>query len=71
VYYWFVVGGAPMLNEYLAKLKQLVNTATISRSDGGLVRLVTPIGTSSLAEASRRIESFIGELPALLDGSLP
>ncbi len=43
VYYWFEQRGARMTNDYLAKADVVWDSLTIGRTDGALVRFVTPI----------------------------
>ncbi|MEM6483721.1 MAG: VPLPA-CTERM-specific exosortase XrtD [Pseudomonadota bacterium] len=74
VYYWFQQRGRVITNEYLAKWYLLVDGLTLSRSDGSLIRLVTPILESDVdgRAADVRIQSFIEEiydrLPAYVPG---
>lgn len=54
VIYWFEGRGSRVANDVSAKLAVLADSLTIGRSDGALVRFVTPIGgdeTESQAEA--------------------
>lgn len=74
VYYWFQQRGRVITNEYLAKWYLLLDGLSMSRSDGALVRLVTPIQNGELISgaADARIQRFIGEaydrLPAYIPG---
>ena len=43
VYYWFEQRGERMTNDYLAKADVVWDSLTIGRTDGALVRFVTPI----------------------------
>ncbi len=45
VYYWFEERGRRLTNDYVAKAYTVWDSVTIGRTDGALVRLVTPIGT--------------------------
>ena len=67
VYYWFEQRGRRMTNDYAAKLSVVYDSLTIGRTDGALVRFVTPIGRSeSEAEADARLMRFMAEaLPRL------
>jgi exosortase D (VPLPA-CTERM-specific) len=71
VYYWFVIGGKPMLNEYLAKFREFENTLTLNRSDEGLIRLVMPIGQADTAAADRQLLDFVKIVVPTLDGYFP
>lgn len=69
VYYWFEQGGSRSENEYMAKFLTIWNAMTKGRTDGALVRLITPISAErGEAEADQRLQSFLSgvmrELPA-------
>lgn len=72
VYYWFVQRGRNVANEYWSKWYLFVDAITRNRTDGALVRLVTPLqpGESELA-ADERLRSFIEELEPQLRAYLP
>ena len=67
VYYWFEQRGARYTNDFTAKLKVVWDSFTIARTDGALVRFVTPIGRDEPIEtAAARIEALMAEaLPRL------
>ena len=74
VYYWFEQRGRTITNEYLAKWYLLQDGLTMNRSDGALVRLVTPILIDTdESEADLRLQTFLSEfyqeLPRFLPGS--
>jgi exosortase D (VPLPA-CTERM-specific) len=72
VYYWFVIGGAPMLNEYAAKFQAFSNTVMKNRSDEGLIRFVTPIGAGLSPDAAdQNLREFLGLIIPILDGYFP
>lgn len=61
VYYWFEGRGRRLTGEYAAKFWALWDSVAAERSDGALVRLVTPIGPGeSEAEAAARLDRFLG-----------
>ena len=72
VYYWFVQRGRNVANEYWSKWYLFVDAVTKNRTDGALVRLVTPFypGESEQA-ADERMQSFIEELEPRLRAYLP
>lgn len=72
VYYWFVQRGRNVANEYWSKWYLFVDAITRNRTDGALVRLVTPLqpGESEFA-ADNRLGSFIEELEPHLRAYLP
>ena len=60
VYYWFEGRGERQPNDFRAKLDVLVDSLTKGRTDGALVRYVTPIGTNEPeAEAEARLLRFM------------
>lgn len=72
VYYWFEIGGQSTISEYSAKFDLFMGAITRNRSDGALVRFVTPIaGTDGLAQAEQRISQTIDGLVPLLPEYLP
>ena len=73
VYYWFDQRGRVMTNEYLAKWYLFQDSLTMARSDGALVRLVTPIAPGGdEATADARLQAFLRdfypELPRFIPG---
>ena len=68
VYYWFQQRGRVMTNEYLIKWYLFWDALTMNRSDGALVRLITPSPRGEdLATADQRMTGFlqrvVGRLP--------
>jgi EpsI family protein len=60
VYYWFEGRGKRVANDFRAKLSVLSDSLTIGRTDGALVRFVTPIGPDETdAEAEARLVAFM------------
>ncbi len=72
VYYWFEQRGARMTNDYLAKADVVWDSLTIGRTDGALVRFVTPIARGvPEAEADARLQGFMAELLPRLPRFIP
>jgi exosortase D (VPLPA-CTERM-specific) len=72
VYYWFEEQGRRATNDYQAKFMTVWSTITSGRSDGGLVRLITPIGAGEKpSEADARLRSFLEDLNPLLSDYFP
>ncbi len=62
VYYWFEQRGQRMTNDFRAKLLVVWDGLTRGRTDGALVRFVTPIGAGETPEdADARIQRFMRE----------
>ena len=60
VYYWFEQRGKRMTNDYLAKFSVVWDSLTINRTDGALIRFVTPIlPDETEAEAEARMQRLM------------
>ena len=60
VYYWFEQRGRRMTNDYLVKASVVWDSLTRGRSDGALVRFVTPIiGNETEADADARMQRLM------------
>ena len=59
VYYWFAGRGRTLTNDFAAKLTAMADSLTRGRTDGGLVRLITPVGPGGEAEADARLARFL------------
>lgn len=72
VYYWFEEQGRRATNDFEAKFMTIWSTATSGRSDGGLVRMATPIGRGEKpADADARLRSFLEQVRPLLPDYFP
>jgi exosortase D (VPLPA-CTERM-specific) len=72
VYYWFEQRGRQMPGEYAVKLRLLQDAITTGRSDGGLVRLVTPIAPGEDATAAEaRLDDIMQQLVPVLPNHFP
>lgn len=72
VYYWFEQRGTRMTNDYLAKIDVVYDSLTIGRTDGALVRFVTPINPGETeADADARMQGFMAELLPRLPRYIP
>ena len=72
VYYWFEQRGRRMTSDYQAKLYSIFDQVTQGRSDGGLVRLVTPIAKGEdIGAADARLKSFMKDLAQKLPDYFP
>ena len=60
VYYWFEQRGKRMTNDYLAKFSVVWDSLTINRTDGALIRFVTPIlPDETEADAEARMQRLM------------
>ena len=72
VYYWFEQRGTRMTNDYLAKIDVVYDSLTIGRTDGAMVRFVTPINPGETeADADARMQGFMAELLPRLPRYIP
>lgn len=60
VYYWFEQRGKRITNDFKAKASVIYDSLAMGRSDGALVRFVTPIAeTENEADADERLQRFM------------
>jgi EpsI family protein len=72
VLYWYQAHGRVVASEYWAKFYLLADSIRMNRSDGGLVRVMTPIaGNESLTSAEQRGVAFVQDVVPLLDRYIP
>ncbi|MGA7219087.1 MAG: exosortase C-terminal domain/associated protein EpsI [Candidatus Sulfotelmatobacter sp.] len=72
VLYWFWAHDRGVASEYWAKYYLVKDAIRMNRSDGSLVRLVTPLYPGETAEqAQRRIYPFTSAVVPLLDDYIP
>jgi EpsI family protein len=58
VFYWYQGRGRVVASEYWGKFWMIHDAITRNRTDGALVRLITPIGPDGVANAHARLEKF-------------
>jgi len=72
VYYWFAQRGREMTNEYRVKWFLFWDGLTRNRTDGALVRLVTPLERDEApAAADKRLAGFVREIYPKLERYVP
>jgi exosortase D (VPLPA-CTERM-specific) len=72
VLYWFQAHGRAVASEYWAKYYLVSDSVRMNRSDGSLVRLMTPLlPGESAASAQARVMKLGGKLLPLLDNYIP
>ncbi len=72
VYYWFEQRGQRMTNDYAAKFSVIWDSITRGRSDGAMVRFVTPIADGEPeADADARIQRLMADLLPSLPRFVP
>lgn len=71
-YYWFPQRGRVLTNLYQLKFYTFWNALTSRRTDGALVRVITPVYESEqLADAEARLQGFTREMTPVLATFLP
>jgi len=71
-YYWFPMRGRVLTNIWEMKFYNFLDALTQQRTDGALVRLITPIGKDEkIEDADKRLQEFTRELVPVLDQFLP
>ncbi|WP_340109347.1 VPLPA-CTERM-specific exosortase XrtD [Pikeienuella sp. HZG-20] len=72
VYYWFEERGRRLTNDYLAKATTVIDALTMGRSDGGLVRVITPIMRGETDEqADARLQAFLDDTLKIIPRFVP
>jgi EpsI family protein len=72
VIYWYQAHGRSVASEYWAKFYLVEDAIRMNRTDGALVRVITPIGTSEeLASARSRAEMFAAQIAPDLHRYIP
>ena len=72
VLYWYQAHNRAVASEYWSKYYLITDSIRMNRSDGALVRLVTPMYRGETADAAQvRVWSLGGELVPLLDAYIP
>ena len=70
VYYWYQGRGRVVANEYANKALLMFDAARLNRTNGGLVRLITPVATTTEA-AKAQLSAFVAAIFPHLDRFLP
>jgi EpsI family protein len=71
-YYWFPQRGRILTNAYQLKLYTFWDALTRQRTDGALVRLITPVYENEKPEdAEKRLQSFMRDIVPVLNEFLP
>jgi EpsI family protein len=72
VIYWYQAHGRSVASEYMAKVYMVSDAMRMNRTDGALIRVITPMTSSEdLAAAKIRAEAFAKQLMPLLPGFIP
>ena len=72
VLYWYWAHNRGVASEYWAKFYLVADSVRMSRSDGALVRVTTPLRSGESPEAAQeRLLSFAGEFSPMLNSYIP
>ncbi len=72
VLYWYLAHGRSVASDYLAKAYMMLDAVRWNRTDGALVRIVTPVGQNeSLESAQQRAVQFANQVTPLLPRFIP
>lgn len=71
--YWYHERGRVIASEYTSRVYMMLDAARYGRTDGALIRVVTPVDTAGNAtdEAGKRLAAFVQTIFPLLGGYLP
>jgi EpsI family protein len=71
-YYWFPQRGKILTNAYQLKLYAFWDSLTKQRTDGALVRLITPVyQNEKLEHTENRLQKFVQAIVPVLDEYIP
>jgi EpsI family protein len=72
VIYWYQEHGRSIANEYLARVYLVIDAMRMNRTDGGLVRVITPIDSKeSSSTAKARAEAFTAQFAPMVPRFVP
>lgn len=72
VLYWYQAHGRSIANEYVAKLYMIGDAIRLNRTDGALIRVISPIIPTEPQGAARdRVVRFTSELAPMLSRFIP
>ena len=71
-YYWFPARGRILHNAYQLKIYNFWDSLTQQRTDGALVRLITPVyKDEKVGDAETRLQNFVRDVAPVLDKYIP
>ncbi|HVL20319.1 MAG TPA: EpsI family protein [Amaricoccus sp.] len=75
VYFLFQGRGRQFTGDFAARFANIADALTLGRTDGGLMRVITPIGDDGVAAADARLRRFLAasvdEIPRFIPGRAP
>ena len=72
VLYWYQSHGRSIANEYVSKAYMIADAIRLNRTDGALVRVITPVlGNESVEHARQRAVDFTAMMATQLPRFIP
>ncbi|MEZ5893840.1 MAG: VPLPA-CTERM-specific exosortase XrtD [Parvularculaceae bacterium] len=72
VYYWYDQRGRKVANEFMMKTLLMVDAVRLRRTDGAMIRIMTPVGREELIDdADVRLTKFLKTLDPMLPPYIP
>lgn len=72
VLYWYQSHGRSIANEYISKMYMIADAIRLNRTDGSLVRVITPISSAENVETARqRAIAFASQMATQLPRFIP
>jgi exosortase D (VPLPA-CTERM-specific) len=72
IYYWFAMRGRVLQKYYQVKFYNFWDSITIQRTDGALVRLITPVyENEDLSDADARLQKFLRDIVPMVEEYIP
>ncbi len=72
VLYWYRAHGRSIASDYRAKLYMLLDAIRYNRTDGALIRVITPVVPGEAADtAHARVAAFAGDIATMLPAYVP
>jgi exosortase D (VPLPA-CTERM-specific) len=72
VYYWYDQRGRKVANEFVMKFWLIADAVTKKRTDGAMVRLITPIpNTASIEEVESKLDDLLNKVDTFLPAYVP
>jgi exosortase D (VPLPA-CTERM-specific) len=71
VYYWFQQRGRAIDNEWTVKWFLFWDALTRHRSDGAMIRLITPVGSDSVSAADQRLSDLLARIAPTITAYVP
>ena len=72
VLYWYQAHGRSIANEYSAKIHMIADAIRLNRTDGAIVRVITPVfQTENVDDARQRVVQFTSQMAPFLPRFIP